>query len=190
MSYVIVNNIQYTYPAPEFGRTDFERKIHYANLGWIFLDSPQRPQTNAQLGERRRINDGAQNAVSYLSRINNLFQKGYKINTQTKEDFEFLENPINERLLRLNDFDIERTKLAIISEKEEKRLQEFENLLIKKQLELNKIEKEFEIIEPKISKPKIIEPKISKPESLSLISSAIPLAIIAFLLINSRNNKK
>ena len=93
-------------------------------------------------------------------------------------------------MLRLNDFDIERTKLAIISEKEEKRLQEFENLLIKKQLELNKIEKEFEIIEPKISKPKIIEPKISKPESLSLISSAIPLAIIAFLLINSRNNKK
>lgn len=187
MSYVTVNNIQYAYPAPEFGRTDFQRKIHYANLGWLFLDSAQRPQTIQQLGERGRINDGAQNAVSYMSRINNLFQKGYKINIKTREDFEFLENPINERLLKLNDFDIERTKLAIISEKEQKRLQEFENLLIKKQLELNKIEKEFEIIDPKISKS-VIEPEIVK-SSINPYYSLIPLGILGILLLYTRGGK-
>ena len=65
--------------------------------------------------------------------------------------------------------------------------------LIKQELENQRIEKERKQkeIENQIKIQKETIPQITNNDVLTIgISSAIPLAILAFLLINSRNNKK
>ena len=158
MPLVIVNDIGYTYPVLDFNKSDFETIKHYANLGWTLMPSYERPQTMSELSNVTIVNNGAENALKFLPRIYNLYKKGYKINIGTVNDFEYLDNPFNERLLRLNDFDIEQTKLAMIKETQMRELDNFENMIIQR--------KSFKI------NPAVLP-------SIVATSSLIPLGIIA-----------
>ena len=94
-----------------------------------------------------------------------------------------LNNPINikrwkEQEIQQIKLDDEEKLLQIQLQKEQK-----ENEIKRQEIQkLMKAEKQLKLL-------KTPENIIKKPESLSLISSVIPLGIIGFLLINSRNDK-